>query len=79
MIFAEFSHPNSGYEGEGERASEKLTVGERYIVRNVAVGKWYTGIQLEGIKGSFNSVLFDFYENDKRIDIRKYGEEYAKK
>lgn len=75
MIFAEFAHPDFGYEGEGKRASEKLTVGKRYIVKNVAVGRWHTGIQLEGIQGSFNSVLFDFYENDKRIDIRKYGNE----
>ena len=79
MIFAEFTHPNSCYEGEGERAAEKITVGKKYIVKNVAVGRWYTGIQLEGIQGSFNSVLFDFYENGEKVDIRRYGEEYAKK
>ena len=76
MIFAEFTHPDNGYEGEGERALSKLTLGEKYIVKNVAVGRWHTGIQLQNVEGSFNSVLFDFYENDEKMDIRKYADEY---
>ena len=78
MILAEFAHPDNGYEGEGERAAERLTVGEKYVVKNVAIGKWRTGIILEGIKGCFNSILFDFYENGEKVDIRKCGDEYTK-
>ena len=49
-----------------------LKVGDRIPVRDIDMGQSSTSIYLDGYKGSFNSVFFEFEENDKEIDI--YGD-----
>ena len=39
-----------------------LVVDAEYIVSYVGEHDWYTKIELEGIKGSFNSVCFEVVE-----------------
>lgn len=46
-----------------------LVVGQIYNVENVVMGRWHTDIYLKGRKDNYNSVMFDFYEDGKEIDI----------
>ena len=70
MLYAKFMYPNCGYDGDKEYAKKMgLKVGERYKVEDISMGGSYTSIYLKDIKGSFNSVQFEFEENEKPIDI----------
>ena len=71
MLYAIFTNPEAGYDGDGECAIRKgLKVGEKYLVTYVGMGQSYTGIGLEGIEGSFNSILFKFKdENGVPVNI----------
>jgi hypothetical protein len=53
-----FSYPNFGYPHDQKMAKQKLKKGEVYIIKKIDEGNWKTDIYLEGIKGTFNSVLF---------------------
>ena len=46
-----------------------LVVGCSYEVKKIDMGQSYTSIMLVGNPSSYNSVLFDFFENRKKIDI----------
>lgn len=48
-----------------------LEVGKEYEVERVSMGGSYTSIFLVGKRGSYNSVMFEFYENGKELDIYK--------
>lgn len=70
MLYAKFMYPNYGYDGDKEYAEKMgLKVGERYEIEDISMGGFYTSIYLKDIKGSFNSVQFEFEENGKPIDI----------
>lgn len=47
----------------------ELIEGEFYEVSNISMGQSYTSIYLIGFKDGFNSVQFEFYEDDKPLDI----------
>lgn len=47
----------------------KFSIGDIIEVAKVDMGGSYTSITLEGLPGRFNSVNFDFLEDDKEIDI----------
>ena len=65
MLYAKFMYPESGLDGDIKCAKEaKLEVGKRYVVEDVCMGGWFTDIFLEGINGCFNSVQFEFEEED---------------
>lgn len=53
-----------GYDAEREQALEVFTVGKKYRVIGGSMGQLSTRIELEGVPGCWNSVLFD-------IDIHK--------
>lgn len=46
-----------------------LEVGQFYEVQDIYMGQSYTGIALKDKRPVYNSVYFEFYENDKEIDI----------
>ena len=70
MLYAKFMYPNYGYDYDKEYAKKMgLQVGERYEVEDISMGGSHTSIYLKDIKGSFNSVQFEFEENGKPIDI----------
>lgn len=70
MLYAKFMHPNSGWDSDVEYAKKVgLKVGEKYEVEYVSMGQSYTTIYLKYIKGDFNSVQFEFEEDEKPIDI----------
>lgn len=55
------------------RDEDGLKIDEVYQVSSISMGQSYTSICLEepkeGTKNPFNSVIFDFYENDEKLDI----------
>jgi hypothetical protein len=55
------------------RDEDGLNKDEMYEVEHVSMGQSYTSIYLskpkEGTKNPFNSVIFDFFENDEELDI----------
>lgn len=64
MIYARYIYPNSGYPQDRQEVSELLEVGNRYLVESVDMGQSYTTIFLDGFKRGFNSIYFEFEEED---------------
>ena len=50
---------------------KELEEGQMYEIDHIDMGQSSTGIYLKGIKHSFNSVCFKFYENKRPINIYK--------
>ena len=46
-----------------------LVVGKLYEVDDIQMGQIYTDIFLKGKDLSYNSIIFEFYENGEKIDI----------
>lgn len=70
MYYAIFLNKN-GYNGEKEKATEAgLKEGEKYEVVYASIGQSHSNIELDGIDGDFNSVMFDYVdENGNEADI----------
>ena len=68
MITVKVMHPDAGYEINKENI-KKLQPNTHYEVYHIDMGQSHTHISLVGIKGSFNSVNFEFYEDKELIDI----------
>lgn len=49
----------NGYDYELREAKKKITVGKEYYVSTITIDKWKTTINLYGISGDFNSVMFE--------------------
>lgn len=63
-------YPNYGHDCDKEYVKKMgLKVGERYEVEDISMGGSHTSVYLKDIKGSFNSVQFEFEEDEKPIDI----------
>ena len=64
-VFAKFIR-NCGWDNDKKRAIENgLIIGETYEVDEVIVHSYYTRVYLKGFKDWFNSVAFDFYNEDR--------------
>lgn len=64
---------DAGYDSEKQKMIDLgFKVGDRIPVNDVDMGQSRTTISLDGYKGSFNSVFFEFEENGKEINI--YGD-----
>ena len=74
-LYARYEHPNNGTDCDKEKTQELFVLNQYYKVDNVEMGQSHTNIYLRGFNGSFNSVMFEFYElvNDKffKYDIFK--------
>lgn len=72
VIYAKFMYPHYGYTYDQKKVeNNNLLVDNFYPVSNVSMGQSHTSIFLDGYKDSFNSVHFEFYdENMKKIDLR---------
>lgn len=46
-----------------------LKKGEKYTVERIHMGQSSTSIELVDIRGLFNSIHFEFYIGDKKVDI----------
>lgn len=72
-LFAVVVTLKAGYDFDKQKMDEaELKVGDRVLVRDIDMGQSNTSIYLDGHKGSFNSVFFNFEEDGKEIDI--YGD-----
>lgn len=69
MLTAKYTHPDNGYEFERLDASQLLQLNQEYEVDFIDMSGFHTDIYLVGFKKPFNSVLFDFFEDGKEIDI----------
>lgn len=67
----------AGYDSEKNKMIELgFKVGDRIPVRDIDMSQSSTAIYLDGYKGSFNSVFFEFEENGVELDIysdRRYN------
>lgn len=63
MLFAKFTHPNSGYAHDSKKV-EGLELNNFYPVAGAIVGQSHTYVTLQGEAGTFNSVNFDFYKKE---------------
>ena len=68
-LYAKYENPNNGTDYDKKEAKELFVVNQFYKVENVDMGQSHTSITLKGINGSFNSVMFEFYEliNDEFV------------
>lgn len=67
MITVKLMYPDAGY--DGDKNVKRLKPNTHYEVYHIDMGQSHTHISLVGIEGSFNSVNFEFYEDNKLIDI----------
>lgn len=70
-IYAICTTLEAGYDGDKKKIRDSgIKVGDKIELENARVGGWSTEIYLVGYKGSFNSVFFDFVdENGEEYDI----------
>lgn len=69
-VMARFLYPDHGTRFNIETAQKAgLEKGKEYEVRKILMGQSSTSIFLEGLKGSFNSVQFEFFEGGKPLNI----------
>lgn len=68
MLYARYTHPNAGYDHEQKRAQEFLNLGTRYQVDKICMDTGNTDVYLTNVLnincGAFNSVFFDFEDED---------------
>ncbi len=70
MLYVRFMYPDGGWDSDIEHSKKAgLKVGERYEVEYISMGSWYTDVHLKDFKGHFNSVQFEFEEDDTPINI----------
>lgn len=70
MLYAKFMYPDYGHDCDVKHAIKVgLKVGEKYEVEDLSMGQSHTSIFLKDIEGVFNSVQFEFEEDDKPVDI----------
>ena len=70
MLYAKFVNADCGYDSDKRKVRDAgLELGRKYEVKHIEMGGWHTDVWLEGYRGSFNSVHFDFYVDDMPHDI----------
>ena len=70
MLYAKFMYPDYGLDCDVIHAVRAgLKVGEKYEVEDLSMGQSHTSIFLKGINGAFNSIQFEFFEDDNKVDI----------
>lgn len=74
-IIAKLTNPENGYNHDKEQA-KSLDPNVEYVLYDCYVGRSSSSFTIEGLKGSFNTVQFTFYEDGRQIDIinRFYNE-----
>lgn len=48
---------------------DQLKQGKKYPVKEINMGQFATRVEIENILGSFNSIHFEFYIGQKKVDI----------
>lgn len=63
MYYAKLVHPDWGMDGDKESA-KLLDLDIIYEVDDVEIGSWISYVSFKNVKGEFNTVQFDFYDED---------------
>lgn len=64
-IYAICTTLEAGYPGDQKKIKESgIKVGDKIELKDASVGGWHTDVYLVGYEGSFNSVFFDFVDED---------------
>jgi hypothetical protein len=63
-----YAYPGNGYLSGREEAAELLTEGEVYTVTQRMVGTSVTYLELQGVEGHFNSVMFEPEPAEERTE-----------
>ena len=68
-LYAKYENPDNGTAYDQKEAKELFVLNQFYKVDNVEMSQCHTRITLKGFNGSFNSVMFEFYEliNDEFV------------
>jgi len=61
-------HGDGGYPDERKRAKEVFRVGGQYKITGGTMGQTSTRLEIEGVDGSWNSVLFHYDETIAPVD-----------
>ena len=75
--YVRYAHPDAGWPGEQDEARNLLTHGRLYRVAWNDIGQSKTRIGLAGVKGAFNSVLFEPVDGEDVTDEEAADEEAA--
>lgn len=59
-----FANPESGYKSDQEYAAARLVVGQTYEIDGTDVDAGHTDVWFVGVRGRFNSVMFDDVEEE---------------
>lgn len=54
---------------DDEWLNHDLEYGKEYEVRGIDMGQSYTSVYLKDMRNPYNSVIFEFYEDGKPLDI----------
>lgn len=65
-VYAKLVTHNAGYDLQKEDVKEKLILNEYYPIETILIGSWMSYVSIPE-KGSFNSVFFEFYDEDKNL------------
>lgn len=61
-LYAKYENPENGTDYDKNEAKKLFVLNQFYRVDNVEMGQSRTYIKIKGFNGSFNSVMFEFYE-----------------
>ena len=56
---------------DDEWLNHDLEYGKMYEVEDIDMGQSYTSVYLKDMRNPYNSVIFEFYEDDELLDIYK--------
>jgi hypothetical protein len=68
-----YSYPGNGYLSGREEAAELLTEGEVYTVTQRMAGTSVTYLELQGVEGHFNSVMFEPVPLEENLSEEEAG------
>jgi hypothetical protein len=57
-----YCHPNNGYPEDQRVAQQNLLYNAVYTVKSWHIGSWTSTVELKGVPGHYNTVLFEEYK-----------------
>ena len=67
VLTAVYTYPQNGF-----KPALGLQQNHKYMVESVDMGSSYTDVYLAGFGRPFNSVYFEFFEDEKPVDIYRH-------
>ena len=66
-FYAKLVTYDAGYTGEQKRVKDTLTLNEYYEITSITINSWCTDIKLLNLEHTYNSVFFEFYNENKKL------------